>query len=147
MKFIALCISVFFLFTHSVFANEFVLNCTLIDSTIYNDPDNEWETIDNSHIAGMKDKFIFDTVNKSVYFMNFLEKEWDVLFTKYTLFFSKNILDDEGLGDANYTLDSKSYNFNFGTKILIRTMGYTHDVSPRGNFKKSERFHFIYNCN
>ena len=147
MKFIALCISIFSLFTHSVFANEFVLNCTMIDSTSYQDPDNKWGAKDNSHIAGNKDKFMLDTVNKSVYTGNFLEKEWEVLLTKYNLFFSKNYI-REGLGGKNkYTLHSQSYHFNFSSKILIRTLGSTFDKSPMPSMYKTHIYNFIYNCN
>ena len=147
MKFIALCISIFFLFTHSVFANELVLNCTMIDSTNYNDPDNEWKAIDNSHIAGMRDEFMLDTVNKSVYTGNYLEKEWEVLVTKYSIFFSKNYVSDDGLGNNKYTLRSQSYHLNTGSKILIRTTGYTHDKPPSGKMPKTQTWNFIYNCN
>ena len=147
MKIIFLFISIFFLYSYSANSNEFVLDCTLIDSTSYADTDDQWEVKDNSSIAGQKQEFIFDTINKSVFYDAYLEKDWEVILTNYNFFFSKHLLIDDILGNRNNTLTSQTFAFNFISKLMIRTLGRTNVKHLRSGMPKANTFSFIYSCN
>ena len=145
MKYIFLCISIYFLFTQTVFSNEFVLNCTMIDSTEYKDPKNEWEKRDNNSVAGITEKFIFDTLNKSVYYEDSLNEDWEVLSTEYGFFFSQHDIRESKI-KKEYSLHYQTFNLNTATSILIRTVGITDDKRRRVGMAKTLTWNFIYSC-